>query len=128
MIRYLLPLLALIVSGAVPVAAVPLAADLLLPEAHAEPPPREIAVQVQGAYKPDRIEVTAGERVRLVFTRTAYTGCTREVVFPELGIRKELPTNGAVAIDLPVLAPGTYQFHWGMNMIHGTLVVTAAKG
>ncbi|MES2642502.1 MAG: cupredoxin domain-containing protein [Myxococcota bacterium] len=111
-----------------PFAAVPVVADLLLPEAHAEPAPREIAVQVQGAYKPDRIEVTAEERARLVFTRTEYTGCTREVVFPELGIRKELPTNQAVAIDLPVLAPGTYQFHCGMNMIRGTLVVTAAKG
>lgn len=117
----------LVLSGGASVVAVPLALDLV-PSAHAEPAPREIAVKVQGGYSPDRIEVTAGERVRLVFTRTEYTGCTREVVFPELGIRKELPTNQAVTIDLPVLAPGTYNFHCGMNMIHGTLVVTAAKG
>lgn len=128
MLRYLLPIVALVATGVTALTALPLAADLFLPPAHAEPAVREIAVQVQGGYKPDRIEVTAGERVRLVFTRTEYTGCTREVVFPELGIRKELPTNQAVRIDLPVLAPGTYKFHCGMNMIHGTLVVTAAKG
>ncbi len=128
MFRYVLPLLMLVLSGAAPFVAVPLVTELLVPPAHAEPAPREIAVKVQGGYSPDRIEVVAGERVRLVFTRTEYSGCTREVVFPELGIRKELPTNQAVSIDLPVLAPGTYNFHCGMNMIHGTLVVTAAKG
>ncbi len=95
----------------------------LVPAAHAEAPVREIAITVQGGYKPDRVDVTAGERVRLVFTRTEYTGCTREVVFPELGIRKELPTNQPVAIELPALAAGTYSFHCGMKMIHGSVVV-----
>lgn len=128
MSRYVLPLLGLIAAGAAAFAAVPLAVDLLFPPAHAESAPREIAVRVQDGYKPDRIEVSAGERVRLVFTRTEYTGCTRELVFPELGIRHELPTNQPVSIDLPVLAPGTYPFHCGMKMTHGTLVVTAARG
>lgn len=128
MSRHLLVLLVLIGPGAASLLALPHASDLLLPPAHAEPAPREIAVRIQGGYQPDRVEIAAGERVRLVFTRTEYTGCTREVVFPELGLRRALPTDQAVSIDLPALAPSTYSFHCGMKMIHGTLVVTPAQG
>jgi plastocyanin domain-containing protein len=98
---------------------------------HAEPAkppstesaPREIEIIVQGAYKPSRIEVHEGERVRLKFVRKDYGSCTREVVFPQLDIRRELPTNKPVLIDLPALAPGEYTFQCGMSMIKGTLVV-----
>lgn len=127
MTRFVLPLVALVALGGGAVVALSLAVAPL-PAAHAAAPAREIPITVQGGYSPDRVEVTAGERVRLVFTRAEYTGCTREVVFPELGVRKELPTNQAVAIDLPELAPGTYTFHCGMNMIHGTVVVSAPRG
>lgn len=37
-------------------------------------------------------------------------------------------TNTAVTIDLPALAPGTYEFHCGMGMFHGALQVAAAGG
>lgn len=88
---------------------------------------REVRVEVQGAYHPARIEVTAGERVRLVFLRRDYGPCTREVVFAALDIRRTLPTNQPVTIDLPPLAPGEYEFRCGMNMIRGALVVTAGR-
>jgi plastocyanin domain-containing protein len=93
--------------------------SLATPAFAAEP----VAIEVAGAYKPDRVEVKAGEPVRLVFTRTTWDGCTREVVFPTLGIRKDLPVNKPTPVDLPALAPGEYAFHCGMKMIHGTLVV-----
>ena len=86
---------------------------------------REIEIVVEGTYKPARIQVQEGERVRLKFIRKEYNSCTREVVFPKLGIKRELPPNKPVVIDLPVLAPGDYEFKCGMNMIKGTLVVTA---
>ena len=85
--------------------------------------PREIEIVVQGGYKPSRIEIHEGERVRLKFVRKDYGSCTRELVFPKLDIRRELPTNKPVLIDLPALAPGEYTFQCGMNMIKGTLVV-----
>lgn len=85
---------------------------------------REIEVIVDGTYKPGRIEVHAGERVRLKFIRKEYTPCTKEVVFPSLNIRRELPPNKPVIIELPALAAGEYEFKCGMNMIRGTLVVT----
>ena len=84
---------------------------------------REIEIVVDGGYKPAQVEVRQGERVRLKFVRKEYAGCTREVVIPVLGIRRELPPNKVVTIDLPALAPGEYEFRCGMNMNRGTIVV-----
>jgi plastocyanin domain-containing protein len=96
---------------------------------HAEAKPetqktvREVEITVKGGYQPGRIELRQGEHVRLKFVRKEYNNCTREVVFPKLDIKRELPTNKPVLIDLPLLAPGEYEFHCGMNMIKGLLVV-----
>jgi plastocyanin domain-containing protein len=93
-------------------------------ESPTEATTREIEVVVDaGAYKPNRIEVHEGERVRLRFVRKEYGPCTKDVVFPALGIRRELPTNTPVLIDLPSLKAGEYEFKCGMNMVRGTIVV-----
>lgn len=84
---------------------------------------RTIDVVVDGGYTPSRITVRAGERVTLRFVRREYTPCTSEVVFPTLGIRRALPTDELVLVELPALDVGRYAFHCGMNMIHGTIVV-----
>ncbi len=84
---------------------------------------REIEVIVDGGYQPGRITVTAGERVRLRFIRRDHTPCTREVVFPGLDLRRELPTAQPVVLELPALPAGEYEFRCAMNMIRGLLVV-----
>jgi plastocyanin domain-containing protein len=96
-----------------------------LAEPQEQPAVTEIEIVVEGGYKPNRIEVHEGERVRLKFIRKEYNSCTREVLFPKLGIRRELPPNQVVIIDLPALTAGEYEFTCGMNMIRGTLMVTA---
>lgn len=91
--------------------------------AAAQAPVTEIDIVVDGGYDPSRIEVTTGTHVRLRFTRHEYAGCTREVVFPTLGVREELPPHEAVVIDLGVLPAGEHRFECGMSMIHGVIVV-----
>lgn len=86
---------------------------------------REIEIVVEGQYSPAQIVVSQGEQVRLKFVRKEWNGCTRELVFPGLGLRRELPTNKPVVVELPPLAPGEYEFRCGMNMIRGVVVVTA---
>ena len=94
-------------------------------EAPAQAPAvREIEIVVDGSYKPNRIEIHEGERVRLKFVRKEFNTCTKEVVFPQLNIRRELPPNKPVLIDLPALSAGEYEFKCGMNMIRGTIVVS----
>jgi plastocyanin domain-containing protein len=88
-------------------------------------PARVIEIVVDGAYAPDRIVVHEGERVRLRFVRHDYSSCTREVVFPWLGLRRELPPHQPVTIELPALAAGEYEFHCGMGMVRGTIMVQA---
>lgn len=88
-------------------------------------PVREVEVVVDGGYAPSRIELRAGERVRLRFVRRDYGGCTREVVFPTLNLRRELPTGQPVTVDLPALPVGETPFQCGMNMLRGSVVVVA---
>ena len=92
-------------------------------QAHPHDTVREIEIVVEGTYKPARIKIQEGERVRLKFIRKEYNSCTREVIFPKLNIQRELPPNQPVIIDLPALAPGEYEFKCGMNMIKGAVVV-----
>ncbi|MDO9019018.1 MAG: cupredoxin domain-containing protein [Myxococcales bacterium] len=86
---------------------------------------REVEVVVDQGYQPARIEAAPGERLRLRFIRRDYGGCTREVVFPTLSLRRELPTGQPVLIDLPALPPGETPFQCGMNMVRGVVVVRA---
>jgi plastocyanin domain-containing protein len=78
-------------------------------------------------YHPDRVVVTEGQSVRITFVRKEYTGCTLEVVFPTLGIRRTLPPNEPVTIDLGTPAAGEIPFHCGMDMSHGVVVVAAKE-
>src|SRR5690349_4755555 len=102
-------------------AGVTLAADAQAEPSHHER--REIEIVVQGGYRPNRIELTQGESVALRFIRKESSGCSREVVFPSLGIRKELPEGVAVVIQLPALEAGEYEFRCGMDMLRGKIVV-----
>ncbi|WP_437288690.1 cupredoxin domain-containing protein [Sorangium sp. So ce406] len=111
-----------------------LAPSLLVARAAAEQAPapspqavREIEIVVDGGYKPSRIVVTEGERIRLKLVRRDYSPCTREIVFASLGIRRELPTDVPVVIDLPALSPGEIEFKCGMNMLRGVIVVEPRK-
>jgi plastocyanin domain-containing protein len=86
--------------------------------------PRDIEIVVEGAYKPQRIEVHVGEPVRLRFIRKDHGPCTRDVIFPKLNIKRQLVTDQPVTIELPTLAAGEYEFRCAMNMFKGVLVVT----
>lgn len=80
-------------------------------------------VVVDGGYQPDTIIVAAGEPARLVFHRHDGSRCSEEVVFPGQGVRATLPQHQDVEVQLPPSVPGEYEFHCGMKMLHGRLVV-----
>jgi plastocyanin domain-containing protein len=74
-------------------------------------------------FTPSEIHATKGAPLSLVFTRTSDNTCAKEVVFPELKIRRPLPLNEPVAIEMPVSVDHTYRFQCGMAMWEGTVVV-----
>lgn len=97
-------------------------------QAPAAAPVREIEVAVEGGYWPPRIEVAAGERVRLRFIRRDDRGCAREVVLPSLGLRRALPVGQPVTVEIPARASGETTFECGMGMVRGAVVVRTPPG
>ncbi len=86
---------------------------------------QEIRILVKGGYSPDTVVAKAGVPLRLVFDRQETTPCSEEVVFPDFGVRQKLPAFAATLVDLPAPDAGRYPFACGMNMLHGTLVVSS---
>lgn len=85
---------------------------------------RSIAVQVGASgYSPGEVTAAAGEEVRIVFTRTSDEGCGQQLVFPDLDIRRDLPLDEAVPVDITMPASGTIAFTCGMGMYRGAVVV-----
>lgn len=85
--------------------------------------PQEVRIVVQGGYEPAAFVVSGSRPVRLVFDRQETTGCSEEVVFPELGVRRYLASNERTVIELGRPAAGTYEFTCGMSMLRGRMIV-----
>jgi plastocyanin domain-containing protein len=64
-----------------------------------------------------------GSMATVSFLRTTDQTCATEVVFPELDLKKALPLNKPVAVDLPGDAARTLTFQCGMGMYKGALLV-----
>jgi len=84
---------------------------------------QEVTVTVDGGYAPSVIEVEAGRLVRLHFDRRDRGSCTEEVVLPDFGIRRFLPTGTTTTVEFTAGTPGSYAFSCGMGMVHGQLRV-----
>ncbi len=82
-----------------------------------------VDIAVSGGYEPEVISIPAGKTTVLRFTRTDPTECLGEVVICDFKIRKELPMNKKVSIEVIPQKPGEYKFTCGMNMYHGKIVV-----
>ncbi|HEY4364165.1 MAG TPA: YHYH protein [Bryobacteraceae bacterium] len=88
------------------------------------PPPGAIPIRITASgYEPARIETTGGGPVKLWFTRTGEPNCGGQVVFPSLGIRREIPLGGSVLVEIPAPLSGEIRFTCGMGMDRGMIMV-----
>jgi cobalt-zinc-cadmium efflux system membrane fusion protein len=87
-----------------------------------QPQTARVNVGEQG-FEPARVTLRAGIPARVTFLRTTDTTCAKEVVVPELKIRRALPLNEPVAIEFTPKKTGEIAFACGMNMLHGAIVV-----
>jgi len=87
-------------------------------------PPGSVLVNVSMiGFDPAVIEAKAGQPLKLAFFRPNAANCGREVVFPDLGIRKELPPGQTVVVDITPSKSGPLGFECGMKMLKGQLIV-----
>ncbi|MDD5340420.1 MAG: cupredoxin domain-containing protein [Candidatus ainarchaeum sp.] len=117
------------VQQSVPAAANPgSAAQAIRPPPDAGPQPAVQDVYIRalgtGAYDKAEIAVKKGIPVRFHFTADADAGCGSYLVMEEFGV-KLLSRNGEeqVAEFTPQQA-GTYEYHCGMHMFVGRMVVS----
>ncbi len=88
---------------------------------HTPSGPIAITVDAEG-YHPAEVHAAAGKPLHLIFTRTSDDGCGQQLVFPKLGIKRDLPLDQAVDVDLTLPASGTLAFTCGMDMLRGSVV------
>jgi plastocyanin domain-containing protein len=76
-------------------------------------------------FKPSSVTFKKGEKASLVFTRTTDETCAKQVVFPELGLKKDLPKGQPVTIDVPTDKEQSLTFQCGMGMYKSSVVIAA---
>ncbi|NUR14844.1 heavy metal translocating P-type ATPase [Terrabacter sp. C0L_2] len=84
-----------------------------------------VRVTVRGGYSPDLIEVRPGTPVRVIFDRQESGDCSSRVVMPDFKVNAQLPAYAATTVDFLPEHQGDFRFACGMNMISGTVRVTA---
>jgi plastocyanin domain-containing protein len=85
---------------------------------------QEVDILVQGGYSPAVVQAKRGQPLRLRFNRQETAACSDVVVFPDFGVRRDLPAFQTTIVELVPNRNGQFTFVCGMNMLRGTLVVT----
>ncbi len=83
----------------------------------------EVDITVSGGYSPEVISIPVGKITRINFLRIDPTDCLGEVGLGDFKIRKELPLNKKVTVEIKPEKAGEYVYSCGMNMYHGKIVV-----
>ena len=82
-----------------------------------------VDIIVEGGYSPDVISIPKGKTTKLNFLRKDPSSCLEEVVLGDFKIRKQLPLNQRVTIELTPQEAGEFKYSCGMNMYHGKIIV-----
>jgi plastocyanin domain-containing protein len=77
----------------------------------------------RNGYEPAALSFEAGVPVAITFVRTTNETCGTEIVFPELGIRRELPLNEPVGIEIGTEKAGEIVFGCDMGMLTGSVLL-----
>lgn len=83
----------------------------------------EVDITVEGGYKPGVISIPIGKPTKVNFFRKDPSNCLEEVVLSDFKIKKYLPLNQKVTIEIYPKKEGEFVFSCGMNMFHGKVIV-----
>lgn len=83
----------------------------------------EVDIIVDGGYQPEVISVPIGKTTKLNFVRKDSNSCLEEVVLGDFKIKKYLPLNQKVTVELTPQKKGEFGYSCGMGMFHGKIIV-----
>ncbi len=83
-----------------------------------------VDITVEGGYTPNTISIPQGKTTKINFIRKDPSSCLEEVVLSDFKIRKFLPLNKKVTIEIKPEKTGEFKFECGMNMFHGKIIVS----
>ena len=90
----------------------------------AEIPADAIKITVsKDGFSPARLEVKAGQPLKLAFYRADAENCATSVVFPALKVEAKLPVGQTTLVEITPREKGELAFACGMNMFKGMMVV-----
>jgi plastocyanin domain-containing protein len=82
-----------------------------------------VKIIVEGGYRPNTIQIPKGKTTKISFTRKDPSSCLEEVVLSDFKIKKFLPLNQKVTIEITPQKSGQFGYECGMNMYHGKIIV-----
>ena len=82
-----------------------------------------VDIVVEGGYTPEMISIPKGKTTKVNFIRKDPTSCLEEVVLGDFKVRKYLPLNEKVTVELTPQQTGEFTYSCGMNMYHGKIIV-----
>ena len=82
-----------------------------------------IDIIVEGGYSPNAVSIPKGKTTKLNFIRKDSNSCLEEIVLGDFKIRKYLPLNQKVTIEVTPQKTGKFKYSCGMNMFHGKIIV-----
>lgn len=82
-----------------------------------------VEIIVDGGYTPEIISVPVGKKTIINFIRKDPNNCLEEVVLGDFKIKKTLPLNEKVTIEISPKEKGEFPYSCGMGMFHGKIIV-----
>ena len=82
-----------------------------------------VDITVEGGYSPEVISIPKGKTTKISFIRKDPSSCLEEVVLGDFKVRKYLPLNQKVTVELTPQKSGEFVYACGMNMYHGKIIV-----
>jgi plastocyanin domain-containing protein len=82
-----------------------------------------VDILVEGGYSPNIISIPKGKTTTINFFRKDQSSCLEEVLLPDFKIKKYLPLNKKISIQISPKESGTFEISCGMNMFHGKVKV-----
>lgn len=82
-----------------------------------------VDITVEGGYNPEIISIPYGKTTKLNFIRKDSNSCLEEIVLGDFKIRKYLPLNQKITVEITPEKKGEFGYSCGMNMFHGRIIV-----